>query len=635
MTGTARAGATTDALADALADDAAWADAVQAASLFAVDPCGTGGIAVRALPGPVRSHWLEGLRGLLPGAAPLRRVPLHVTDERLLGGLDLTATLSTGRPVAERGLLAEADGGVLALAMAERLSSSTAAHIAMALDNGELHVERDGLGLRTPSRVGVIALDEGIGEDEAVPAVLSDRLAFRMDFTTTAVRVLDADEFPDRARIDAARRRLAAVRAEEEAVEVLCKAALGLGIDSIRAVLLALRAARAAAALAERDGVDEPDLVAAARLVLAPRATALPAAGDETGETRAGEDGTPPQPDRQDAPRSESHSDSRSDSQAGAAEQDAARPEAGSDEDEQGADQAAAEVVLEAARAALPPDVLDKLSRGLSRRSGTAGKAGAAAYTGLRGRPAGTRRGRPGRGTRLNLVETLRAAAPWQRLRRGDDNGRSRRLQVRGDDLRVNRFKQRSETTTIFAVDASGSSALQRLSEAKGAVELLLADCYTRRDRVALVAFRGTGAELLLPPTRSLVRAKRGLAGLPGGGGTPLAAGIDAARALAEQVLRGDSTPTLVLLTDGRANIGRDGSAGREQAEQEALAAARLVAAAGITAVLVDTSPRPQARAEHLAGAMGARYLPLPRAGAEGISNAVRDASPAGGAACR
>jgi magnesium chelatase subunit D len=93
----------------------------------------------------------------------------------------------------------------------------------------------------------------------------------------------------------------------------------------------------------------------------------------------------------------------------------------------------------------------------------------------------------------------------------------------------VSRFKQRRETTTIFVVDASGSAALHRLAEAKGAVELLLADCYVRRDRVAMLAFRGKGAELMLPPTRSLVRAKRSLAGLPGGGGTPLAAGMDAA----------------------------------------------------------------------------------------------------------
>jgi magnesium chelatase subunit D len=139
-------------------------------------------------------------------------------------------------------------------------------------------------------------------------------------------------------------------------------------------------------------------------------------------------------------------------------------------------------------------------------------------------------------------------------------------VEVRKDDFRVTRYRQRSETTTIFVVDASGSAALHRLAEAKGAVELLLADCYVRRDRVAMVAFRGPGAELLLPPTRSLVRAKKGLAALPGGGGTPLASGIDAAIGLADGVRRRGGTPVIVILTDGRANVTRAGIGGRTQA---------------------------------------------------------------------
>ena len=154
---------------------------------------------------------------------------------------------------------------------------------------------------------------------------------------------------------------------------------------------------------------------------------------------------------------------------------------------------------------------------------------------------------------------------------------------MRRDDFHITRYRERRETTTIFAVDASGSSALNRLAEAKGAVELLLADCYVRRDRVALLAFRGAGCELLLPPTRSLVRAKRGLAGLPGGGGTPLAAGIDAAAALADAVRRRGETAVVVLLTDGRANVGRNGTGGRERAMADAMSAARQLATMGLS----------------------------------------------------
>ena len=236
---------------------------------------------------------------------------------------------------------------------------------------------------------------------------------------------------------------------------------------------------------------------------------------------------------------------------------------------------------------------------------------------------------------RLNVVETLRAAAPWQRLRREEvarlrgkpDPKAAKRIEIRQDDFRITRFKHRSETTTVFIVDASGSSALHRLAEAKGAVELLLADCYVRRDRVALVAFRGQAAEILLPPTRSLVRAKRLLAGLPGGGGTPLASGIDLGMMLADSVKRRGGTPIVIIMTDGRANVARDGSGGRARATEDALSAARLMRAAEVTTLVIDTSPRPQQQGRDLAAEMGARYLPLPHADANSLSHAVRAVS--------
>ena len=191
---------------------------------------------------------------------------------------------------------------------------------------------------------------------------------------------------------------------------------------------------------------------------------------------------------------------------------------------------------------------------------------------------------------------------------------------MRPEDFHVTRYKQTRQTTTVFVVDASGSSALNRLAEAKGAVELLLAECYVRRDRVAVLAFRGAGVELLLPPTRSLARAKRCLAALPGGGGTPLAHAIEAAGQLADQVLRRGETPVLVLLTDGRANIARDGTPGRTRATDDALMAARQLRPSGCSTLLLDTSPQPQPSARTLADAMGAAYLPLPHAGAAGMA---------------
>jgi magnesium chelatase subunit D len=165
---------------------------------------------------------------------------------------------------------------------------------------------------------------------------------------------------------------------------------------------------------------------------------------------------------------------------------------------------------------------------------------------------------------------------------------------------------------------------MQRLAEVKGAVELMLADCYIRRDEVALIAFRGTKAELLLPPTRSLTRAKRSLAALPGGGGTPLSIAIDAAATLALAIRGKGQSPTIVLMTDGRANVRRDGQGDRAGAEAEAHDAARQLGATGIPVVLVDTSPRPQATAQKLASEMQARYVALPYADAARLSREVQ-----------
>jgi len=579
---------------------ARWSDACLAAALFAVDPVGIGGLNVRALPGPVRDIWLELLRELLPAEEPLRRIPLHIADGRLLGGLDLAATLHAGRPVAERGLLAEADGGVVLLAMAERVARNTAAHLSAALDNQEVMVERDGITARTPTRFGVIALDEGANDEEQVPDTLKDRFAVLLDLNDIPYNAaLPADHEP--ITIRRARERLRGVQVPDDMLEAICGTALALGVDSLRTSLFAQRVARAAAALDGRDAVAMDDVSAAARLVLAPRATRIP---------------MPEQPEDQQQPEEPPPEENQDDDE-------------NSQSPEQDIDKPLEDVVLEAAQAAIPDNLLAMLKMGAMRsRSRSHGKSGASQSGSLRGRPAGTRRGEPGAGARLAVIDTLRAAAPWQRLRQQEraaqGTGSDVLVEVRQDDFRVTRYKQRSETTTIFVVDASGSAALHRLAEAKGAVELLLADCYVRRDRVAMVAFRGPGAELLLPPTRSLVRAKRSLAGLPGGGGTPLAAGIDAALDLADGVQRRGGTPVVVVLTDGRANVTREGIGGRAQATDDALASARAFRVAALKALVVDMSPRPRPDAEKLAHAMGAVYLPLPHADAKALSGAVQ-----------
>ena len=580
------------------------ADAALAAVLFAVDPAGLAGVSVRSPAGPARDRWLTLLRGLLPPGSSVRRVPLHVPDERLLGGLDLAATLRAGCRVAQRGILPEADGGVVLLAMAERLAPATAARLGAVLDTGEVALERDGIGLRLPARIGVVALDEGIGDDEQPPAALLDRLAFRVDLG--AVASSDAPRTAHGAsKVAAARARLPDVGVGGAVLDALCAAAAALGVASLRAPLLALRAARASAALAGRGVVSDEDAALAARLVLAPRATVVPVPETPVPEAQGGEDREDP------------------------AEHEAEPSSQEADERDGEGEDRLSEIVLAAAQAAIPSDMLSWLQvvggRSRGRAAGPAGQRQAAA---VRGRPVGVRAGELRSGGRLSLVETLRAAAPRQRLRRREDLGV--RVAVLPEDFRFTRFEQRARTTTIFVVDASGSSALHRLAEAKGAVELCLAECYVRRDRVALIAFRGRGAELLLPPTSSLARVRRSLSGLPGGGGTPLAAGIGAAATLAEEIRRKGETPAVILLTDGRANVARDGSAGRPRAEAEAVEAARLVRSARLSSLLVDIAPRPQPLARQIADAMGAHYLPLPQADAEALSQAARIAAQGG-----
>lgn len=584
-----------------------------AGALFAIDPAGIGGICVRSAPGPARDVWVSYVRSLVPREQPWLRIPLNIGDDRLIGGIDLAASLGGGGAVFQSGLLMNAEGGIVQLSMAERTPPALAARLGSALDAGEILCERDGFAVRCPVHFGVIALDEGIDADEFPPSALLDRLGLLIDLTGVRPGDFDVRFGLTCEEVAAARLRLSKVRVPEPMLASLCATALALGLGSIRTTLLALRVSRAIAAADGRDAVDASDAALAAELVFSPRACALPpvAGSDPKEEEGGGEEA--PEPAARDvdlAPETLGHSQS-----------------------DPSGDASSDDWVLAAAVAAVPPGLLARLrSDGVARGGALSrGKSGSRQKSADSGRPLPSVLGSLRGGKRLDVLGTLRAAAPWQRLRpppspRGSpgEPERRTRIAIRSEDLRVRRFERRTGTVTIFVVDASGSSALHRLAEAKGAVELLLADCYVRRDRVALIAFRGRTAELLLPPTRSLVRAKRSLAGLPGGGGTPLALGLDTAVRLAVSVRRGGATPLVVLMTDARANVARDGRGDRERARSEATEAARAMRALNLSSLLIDTSPRPQAEAASLARDMGGGYLPLPHADAATVKAAVR-----------
>lgn len=545
-----------------------WTLACIAVAALATDPAGLHGIALRDRPGPVRDAVLDLLGNLFD--TPVLRLPGTLDAGALGPGLDLGETLRTGREIVREGLLSRAAGCVLLVPMAERMATGTAASLAAALDG--------------PTAPIPVLLDEGAEPDETAPEVLTDRLAISLSLDGMPMSELKMPVYGPE-EVAAARTRLAQGIATGDADRVLAHLAASLGISSLRAPLLALRLAKDLAALEGADKVTETHVSLATMLCLAPRATVLPAAEEDPQDA-------PPPPDN----------DQTDDRQERSTEQ-------GQLEDR----------VLDAVAAALP----DLALTGGQQRGGTGSTgAGDRKKSATHGRPIRSRPGKP-EGRRLDLFATLLSAAPWQPLRRKAAPERDS-LIVTPDDFRIKQYDRPSESVLIFLVDASGSQAAARMSEAKGAVELMLAEAYRRREKVALIAFRGTGAELILPPTRSLLQAKRRLSVLPGGGPTPLATALVAGRELALQIRRRGATPYIVALTDGRGNIALNGEPGRAQAAEDQAIAARSIAAEGITSALIDTANRPQADAQALARAMDARYLPLPRADAQGISKVVR-----------
>lgn len=558
-----------------------WQRVNLALACFALDPTALGGVWLRARVGPVRDRVQDALYTALQGLN-LRRIHPGIGDDALFGGVDLSATLAEGRVVRTKGLLGEP--AVLVMPMAERVKPGLAARLAAALDGGK------GLSL--------LALDEGAEPEECLPSALADRLAIHLDLaeqglTDSPELALDIDALAE------ARALLPRVTVPDAAIAELAEVAARLGIGSLRAPLQALAVARASAALSGEDCIESADLMLAVELVLAPRATQIPET-EQSAPEDSPEDAPEPPPEAEDPPETE--------------------------QDEDRIDLPPAEMLLEAAKAMLPPDLLARLAAGRAARSSpSASGSGAAKKGNHRGRPLPSRAGRPGGEARVDLVATLRAAAPWQPMRRklADQHDR---LHIRMSDIRLRQFEETSDRAIIFVVDASGSAALARLGEAKGAVELLLGEAYARRDHVALVAFRGEGAEVLLPPTRSLVQTKRRLSQLPGGGGTPLAAGLKAALDLALLAQGKGMTPSVALLTDGRANVDLSGKADRAQAGEDATAMARAIRARGWPGIVIDTGLRPTRGLDALARDMGAPYLPLPRADARSLSAAV-DAS--------
>jgi magnesium chelatase subunit D len=571
--------------------------------LLAVEPR-LRGIAFAGPAGSGKSALLHGLAALLPDL-PFEMLPLGSDEEALLGGLDLEATLARGARVVRHGLLARADGGLLAAEDCNLLPEGTVNLLLGALDAGEVRIEREGLSLRSPCRLRLVAtFDPAEGPPRAhlldrvglivplprlAPAGARGEIVRR--HLSPAADLWEEDLAVLRDVIAVARASLGDIRLSEPQARELTRAAVALGVQGHRADLFAQLAARASAALALRDTVQREDLELAVRLVLVPRATQQPTA-PPTEPPPATE--TPPQ----------SSEDSPPDPPT--------EPPADGDVE-----------LTEEVLAALAIDLPDVLAT-LPFRSARGGRSGSRGSTdGTRGRHVTSVPGTPREG-RLDVIATLRAAARWQRLR---PHG-VRRVVVRGEDIRIKRFRDKAGALFVFAVDASGSMALNRMRQAKGAVHALLERAYVNRDRVALMSFRGQGAELLLPPTGSVELLRRAVDQIPTGGGTPLAATLVAALEVAQQARRrGLHNVVLVLLTDARANVGL--KADRAGVEEELRQLALLTAASGLKALVIDTqrSYLSQGSAQKLATWLGGQYLYLPGASGATIAAAAQSAA--------
>jgi magnesium chelatase subunit D len=564
-----------------------------------------GGVLVRGTKGVAKSTAVRALAALLP-PLPLVELPLGATEDRVLGALHLEKALR-GERALEPGLLAAADGGILYVDEVNLLPDHLVDVLLDAAASGVHRVEREGLSLSHAARfllVGTMNPEEGelrpqlldrfglavdvsdLTDAGARAEAVRRRLAYEAD--PAAFRAAwQADEAAESERITRARELLAAVRVPEAVLRAISERCLAEGVAGLRADLTLCQAACARAAYHGRSEVEPADVDAVAEFALAHRRTRPPQ--------------PPPEKRSQESGVRSQESGVRSQIREGSSGQAPWRAGANG---ERGLNPGAPELQifdsagLYAARAR--PTVQQW------RRSTEAGRWRAAAV-----RPGGPASGaaRPYRdGDALAWAATLRAAAAYPQEREGPRPGGLVRLHAA--DLRGRARRGPAGCLLLFVVDTSGSmAAWRRMRQTKAAILSLLVQAYRRRDRVALLAFRGTGAELVLPPARGLTAARAALEELPVGGATPLAHGLAAAvRLIGTQSRRHPRQPVwVVVLTDGRANV----PASSADAWADALAQARGLAACAAECLVVDTEtgwPR-LGKAGELARVLGAECL--------------------------
>jgi magnesium chelatase subunit D len=631
----------------------------------AVSPA-VGGVLVRGEKGTAKSTVVRALAALLPpvdvvagcrfacsptlpdpqcpdlashGAAQSRpaklvELPVGASEDRLVGSLDLEKALTTGVSAYEPGLLAQAHRGVLYVDEVNLLHDHLVDLLLDAAALGTSYVEREGISVRHAARfllVGTMNPEEGELRPQLLdrfgltvevaatrdPAERADvvrrRMAYEADPAAFAAAYAESDAALA-AHIAAARERLPRVVLGDQALREVTTVCAAFDVDGLRADLVTAKAAVALAAWAGRDEVTTEDVRTAARLALPHRRRRTPfeAPGLDEQQLDDALDSVEPDPGPQDdGPSGGGAPPSAEDSSGAADSAEAAEPAPSDAEGEQQVPAAtgAKEQPPAAAGAVFDPVLLSV--PGVNRRAGASGRrsrtqGGSGQLTGSR-LPAG-------RLHSLHLTATLRAAAPHQRARGRDGAG----VLLRAADLREAVREGREGNLVLFVVDASGSMAARsRMSAVKGAVLSLLTDAYQRRDKVALVSFRGATADLVLPPTSSVDAAAVRLQSLPTGGRTPLSEGLlRAAEVLrVEQVRDRARRALVVVVTDGRHTSG----------PAPELAAAHL-ARSGAACVVIDCESGPVrlGLAAELGDSLGGIALRLEELSADSLTRVVK-----------